>query len=232
MNLVHRLRDRFTRHRLAGTSIGVLVVTVLIFAAASLAPATSASAETAAITGQLNAAIRSDFEQGMMDQGISPAHLSGTARAALAKKLQDQGLPAFSKAFTGQALADRVSNHMVWANEATSGSTPIILAYQIKAFSPDEPVVAGDTATVTGTYVVHFKNGQDAPKGMVTWGGTSTQAFTAMLARVGGRWLVSTYAERQVAETDNQEDYSGWENLPSPSPKTEPATFIPAPVKP
>lgn len=220
------------RHRIASSILGLIGVGFLAAAVAIGAPAASASVELSAIKAQLSHAIQTDFDQGMLGTGIRPAHLSSSEQAALAKSLQDQALPTFSKAFTGQALTDRVSNHLAWAKEASTSGAAVILSYEIKSFSPDDPIVAGDTATVTGTYVVHFKNGQDAPNGMVTWGGTSTQVFTGVLTRVNGVWLVSSYAERQEAEVENSEDFSGWDNLPSPSPKSAPSTFVPMPVKP
>ena len=153
--------------------------------------APGAAAQEAAV----RSAILTDMTIVALPSNASPGHIDAVTLAALHRRI-DEVLPSV---FTGSLLdlkRDRLSTYLdaVAASEGQGANREA----GIDGLTIRTRQVSGTHAAVTGTYSAwltgeHWDNGR-----LTTDRVSSTYSFSAGLDLVGGRWLVSSWADQQL----------------------------------
>lgn len=176
-------------------------------------------------TGDLETAVRGaiDVNAGItaLPAGVLPGHFTATDRQALREAIRTK----YVQYFAGTALTNRLSNLLSWVDRvAADPAEPHLLFYRVASVDIDPWTVAGDSATVTGTYTVIDKSGWALPGGqMATNGGSYTSSFAFEMERRSGRWFVTSFT---VQPQDYSPDPSMDSNLDA-NPAPEETKHIP-----
>lgn len=134
------------------------------------------------------------------------------------------------KFLIGALLTRNLNNELVWADAVSTGNSQVFdLEKRVEEFQIDSVVINGDAATASGDYVIYFKHAQvvDTQGHVLTWGGWSTESFTASLAQESGVWKVSELAANQTDAKDDPSADTGYEYVPAPAPKGTDQPAIP-----
>ena len=174
---------------LAGFALGIAVAGVLFATTRSVE-----GQENGEIRATLRGAIETNYSLPVLQPGQA-GHMSSQALWELRAKIQT----AYAKFFAEDALTGRVSAMLDWADHvsANPGVSHEIEA-RVESFEIGEPVVQGDFATVSGSFLLYDRTAATRADGSEeTWGGRGRHVFTAASAKRGGRWLITSLADRQ-----------------------------------
>ncbi|MGC8633966.1 MAG: hypothetical protein ACP5VP_04780 [Candidatus Limnocylindrales bacterium] len=211
--------------------MGMLALGLVVVASLSIASSSTTAQDSAALKNAVRDAIAIDQQMTALPAGFEVGHATAHARSELRSRIATD----YRAHFTGAALTTRLNGLLAWADRVSKapGDTHL-LQFRMGQFQADQPMVSGDTATVSGSCVIFEKMGAENTGGKtMTWGGTITFAFTAQVVQRDGTWLVSDLAEQQ---TDYQHDPTleqGMDGAPAPgATKSIPASYAPIVVNP
>jgi hypothetical protein len=207
------------------------------FAVLALAVAALSQSTAGGDVGDIRAAVRTAIEAEMqvtaLPENLRPGHVSDVERQSLKEHIRAE----YAQSFARTALTEKLSNVQAIVDRiATDPSAPHLLFYELVSLDMDDPIIAGNSATVTGTFVIRTKSAWDWPDGRTaTIGGTGSDSFAFQLERIGGSWFV-VYESEQPG--DVVPDPSMESNLNPPSPEetksvpTEQPYKVPPPLQP
>ncbi len=175
--------------------IAALLVGAVGLALANLAtsPRTSGADvgdRTAAVTGAITALNTGS----MLPAGVRPGLFSAADREAAKSHIRSNLIGHFG----GTALTNILTNQLRWADRiATSSAESHSVAFQLLKVLMDESIMYGNSATISGRYVMDEQSAWSLPDGeTATVGGTYTNVFTYQLERAGSVWLVTSYTDQ------------------------------------
>ena len=117
-------------------------------------------------TGNIEAAVRkaivADNTATMLPPGLRPGLFSDAERQTLRTNVN----ATYAEGFRGTALTRRLTGVLAWVNRiATDPTEARLLKFRLVDLAMDPPIMAGDSATVTGTYTIVEQQGFDLANG-------------------------------------------------------------------
>jgi hypothetical protein len=183
----------------SGWRRAALLAAVLVGAVAvGLANLATSPRTSGADVGDLDAAVTGAITAlntgSALPAGVRPGLFSAADREAVRSGIRSNLIGHF----TGTALTNILTNQLRWADRiATSSAESHSVYFELLKVLLDEPVMYGESATISGRYVMVEQSAWDLPDGeTATIGGTYTNVFTYQLERVGGAWLVTSYTDQ------------------------------------
>ncbi len=219
---------KLTRSFAARAAAVAAVAGLALFGVASLV-SSAAGVNPHDLEAVATRAIEVNNRSTMLPAAYAPGRLTADQHRSLRATIQS----SYVGVFAGPALANRLNGFLSWADRiAADPSQPRALTADIASVSFDPPVVSGDTATVTGTYVLVEKQAYDTPSGVTaTLGGRYTNSFAMELSKRGAVWMVTGYSEQPVDFAADPSMSSNLDVDPNPG-ATKPPVGDPQPIDP
>jgi hypothetical protein len=209
--------------------LGIALVGAALAASAIVLAQPAAGEDGPEVEKVVRKAIEASYRLAQLPPGLKAGQLNASDKAAM----HSSARRVLSEAYAGSALTTRVNRMDVWIESIAL--KPGVVRNQfvdIKSIDLDTPAISGDSATVSGTYVITLKNAADLADGRTrTWGGTSKLMFVAELSRNGATWKVTAYSETQIEELADPSMSANFDD-PSPLPTKADESHVPLPVNP
>jgi len=217
--------------RTLGWMFGLAVAGVVVVGTTlALSAQPTLGIDTAGIRQGVLDAITVDNQLTMLPAGVKPGGVSAAARATWRNTMRNE----VAAHFGGTALTNRLNGLLTWSDRlaAQNSTEGYLISFSIRNLSIDDPSMADNVATVSGTVSIVEKQGFMTSSGQEkTYGGTYTLSFTFQMEQRGNKWVVIDLSEAPVGFEPDPAMDNGVQPSPN-STKYIPPSYAPVPYNP